>query len=73
MKIIKTTARVFKLADTRKSVINVRQNKARPMPAAIVQNYPARVLHNMVKGGCLAEYTPKPKAKKKFPKSFRRV
>lgn len=61
MKIIKTTARIFALADKKRSVINVRQTAGRSMPAAIVQNYPARVLHNMVKGGCLAEYVPKKK------------
>ena len=56
---IKTVDRVFKLALLRKSAINIKQLKPRPIPAAILQHYPAILLYKMVKGGCLQEYKPK--------------
>jgi len=64
---VTTIGRVMALARMGRCLVNIRQTPMTPIPAAFLQNYPARTLWMGIKAGCYAEYVPK-KARRKTKK-----
>lgn len=63
LKQIKTVEQVMTLANNKKSIVH--KLWGNPIAAAFIQNFQARSLFMMIKGGMLFEYRTKVKAKKK--------